>query len=270
MHQSSSHFSSNPSLQITPMSVSSPLAAMPSFDNKGLDPTQVSLSRLQQVIGMLDSSLRLPNNPRAFMVYLLGLAIVFAGGFMHVLVAAQIMQAEFTLNQLQEEYRALEQQNGDIIFQIARDTNMARLQERVTAMGYVPVQEREYVFVPSERLAELATLAQSSTETSAIVAPAETTITAQPAAAVMSSANKGIGQFARWEEFWNATWRSATGGAAATMPDMTANSAPATQSSAEVTPNNTQLAKPSPNFWSVWWGQATEQGSKLLDRFNSQ
>ena len=122
MHQSSSHFSSNPSLQISPMSVSSPLAAIPSFDNNGLDPTQASLNRLQQVIGMLDSSLRLPNNPRTFTIYLFGLVIVFAGAFMHVLVAAQIMQAEFTLNQLQEEYRSLEQQNGDIIFQIARDS----------------------------------------------------------------------------------------------------------------------------------------------------
>src|SRR5262245_11239312 len=131
MPQSSSNLSSNPSLQISPMSVGSSLAPIPTFDNSGLDPAKVSLPRLQQLIGLVDTSLRLPSTPRAFIVYLLGLAIVFTGAFMHVMVAAEIMRAQFTLSQLQAEYTAIDQQNGDIIFQIARDTNMARLHDRV-------------------------------------------------------------------------------------------------------------------------------------------
>lgn len=282
MPQSSSHFSSNPSLQISPITVSSGLASIPSFDNNGLDPAQASLNRLQQVIGLLDNTLRLPNTPRAFAVYLLGLIIVFAGAFLHVLVAAQIMQAEFTLGQLKEEYSAIEQQNGDIIFKIARDTNMARLHQRVLEAGYVPVQEREYIFVPSVTIAQAATLAQGNSVNnpaamSAAVAASDTALATQPAAAVAPQTNEGGGQFALWEEFWAMTWRAAFGRSESpSTPNVTTN---VTTNVANAAPksvaNNTQPAADqpatsSPNFWSVWWEQASDQGSKLLDQFRSQ
>jgi hypothetical protein len=225
---------------------------MPSFDNDGLDPAQVSLNRLQQMIGFLDSTLRLPNNPRAFMVYLVGLAIVFAGAFMHVLIAAQIMQAEFTLSQLQDEFRAIEQQNGDIIFQIARDTNMARLQERVVAEGYVTVQEREYVYVPSEIPADTGILAADKA-----VKPVASA--AQPVATPATAnfrATQEKGQFARWEEFWNTTWRSAT------------SSGVAASSSPSVSTASTSISDlPAADFWSSWWEEATSRGAQLLEQF---
>lgn len=251
MHQPSTHFSSSQSLQISPMSVSSPLsvASMP-FDNNGLDPAQASLNRLQQVICLLDSSLRLPNNPQAFMVYLVGLAIVFAGAFMHVFIAAQIMQAEFRLNQLQEEYRAIEQQNGDIIFQIARDTNLTRLQERVVAEGYVPVQKREYVYVPNASLADTAVAMESQPELTA--QPAADTYSVVPS--VVPSVVQGTGYIARWEEFWNTTWRSATGDGV---------------SASSATPKEARKSAPAGDFWSTWWKQTTTSGSKLLEQFRN-
>jgi hypothetical protein len=272
MHQSSSHFSSNPSLQISPMSVSSPLSvtSIPSFDKDGLAPAHASLNWLQQIIGVLDTSLRLPNTPRAFAIYLAGLVIVFTGAFMHVLMAAQIMQAEFRLNQLQQEYRTIEQQNGDILFQIARDSNMARLKERVVAHGYVPVQEREYVFIPTKSLTGSGTAAEITsqantgirTDTSAnnhTANSATSNHVTEPAVAVPSSINMATtnlegGQFARWEEFWNMTWRSATG--ASVNASSAANSA--------------QTANTTPSFWSAWWEQATENGAKLLDQFRGR
>ena len=269
--QSSPHFSSNPSLQISPMSASPRLAspklsvtALPSFDADALDPAQ-SLNRPQQIIDLLDSSLRLPNSPRAFMTYLLGLIIVFAGAFVHVLMAAQIMQAKFELAQLQEEYRAIEQQNGDIIFQIARDSNMNRLQERVLAQGYVQVEEREYVFVAPQMLAGVennstvsnstvsnSTEAQAANNEETPVASASTQATAAalPSAA---TANIGAGQFAQWEEFWRMAWLSAP-------------SANATMSQA----STSQISNAAPAFWSTWWEQTTERGSKLLDQFRNQ
>ena len=267
MHQSSSHFSSNPSLQIAPMSVSSSLASMPSFDNTGID--QASLTRLQQVIGLLDSSLRLPDNPRAFMVYCLGLAIVFAGAFMHVMISAQIMQAEFTLSQLQEEYVAIEQQNGDIIFQIARDTNMARLQERVIQGGYVPVQEREYVFVPNETTAAIAqatTLPENNTQAAVAVAPDAVTATAESPVANIPATNYG-GQFAQWEAFWSNLMRG--GGEAsgiATVASATSN----TSANSQLSKSQLSKSTSTTNFWSVWWEQASAQGEKLLEQFSGQ
>lgn len=272
MPQSSSHFSSNPGLNITPMPMptmpGSPLAAIPSFDNKGIDPAQASLNRLQQLIGFLDSTLRLPSTPRAFMVYLLGLAIVFTGAFLHVLVAAQIMQAEFTLSKLQEEYRAIEQQNGDIIFRIARDSNMARLHERVVAQGYGPAETREYLFVPNKAIARsTGETTDETTDATVAVAQSSAQVEAAPAveptaasqAAQPTTANLG-GQFARWEEFWTNTLRSATGAVTA------APAVPASTKQGIVA----RSVQPPANFWSVWWEEATKQGSQLLERFRSQ
>lgn len=270
MSQSSSHFSSNPSLNIARMSVSSPLASMPSFDKNGIDPTQESLNRLQQIIGILDSTLRLPNTPRAFAVYLVGLVIVFAGAFMHVLVAAQIMQAEFTLSQLQDEYLAIEQQNGDIIFKIARDTNMERLHQRVLEMGYVPAEEREYIIVApsSENLASTFASESSTLAATVVEAPALETAALKSDAQVSTAVNANVGgnvnasvsggQWARWEEFWSTTLRSATG---STSPAANTGS----DQSSPVSP-----APTNPNFWAVWWEQASAQGSKLLEQFSGQ
>jgi hypothetical protein len=237
-----------------------------------LDPAQASLNWLQQVVGLLDSSLRLPNSPRAFMIYLLGLVIVFAGAFMHVLLAAQIMQAEFTLNQLQEEYLVIEQQNSEIIFQIARDTNLVRLQQRVLDEGYAPVQEREYVFLPSERvpdatLVEAATPTEGSAEADGMLAPMVATD-----ATALTATSWGVGQFASWEVFWSTVLRPANGGStssnAATRQDMSQKTV--ASHAASTKDATVQLSKTSPNFWSVWWEHASEQGSKLLDQFSGQ
>jgi hypothetical protein len=271
MPQTSSHFSSNPSLQISPMSVSSPLASIPSFDNNGVD-TQGSLNRLQQIIGLLDSTLRLPSTPRAFMVYLLGLAIVLAGAFLHILVAAQIMQAEFTLAQLQEEYRAIEQQNGDIIFQIARDTNMARLHERVVSQGYGPVQEREYVIarkMPVAKASTDATVAESSAQAIAPAATDAPLAASEPVIAPTPVTTMIGGQFARWEAFWTAQWQS-TFGNASTPAASTPNTQNVNNTAAEVVATDARPTNGSTNFWSVWWGEASEQGTKLLEQFSSQ
>jgi hypothetical protein len=273
MPQSSSHFSSNPSLNIAPMQVASPL---PTFSNRATDPTQPSTNGLRQLVGLVDSTLRLPDSPRAFAVYLLGLCIVFIGAFLHVLVAAQIMQAEFRLNQLREEYRIIEQQNGDIIFQIARDTNMQRLHERVLARGYVPVQEREYLFPSSTALAKLKSPIAPATEAVAqgtISAETEPVQAVAPQAAVQASLTENLGgQFARWEEFWYSTWRAATGRPPITPSTVTTGLSAdiSADISADLSAGSAQISKSNTNFWAVWWEQASEQGSKFLERFSSQ
>jgi hypothetical protein len=242
------------------------VASIPTFDNGGVDPAQASLNRLQQIIGALDSTLRLPNSPRAFAVYLLGLSIVLVGAFLHVYVAAQIMQAEFTLNQLREEYRSIEQQNGDIIFQISRDTNMARLYERVKAMGYVPVQEREFIFAPNEMVVTAPEGVENIASSTHPAATSENAPLAQAALEVTPASTLGSslgGQVGRWEEFWQQTLRAATGSVAA------APNVPAEQTPSKTT-GSTQRSDATPNFWAVWWEQASEQGEKLLDQIRGQ
>jgi hypothetical protein len=284
----SSNFTSTPSLNISKISVGAPVTSLPAFDKHGLNPA--SLNRLQQAIGFVDSSLRLPDNPRAFGIYLLGLLIVFIGAFLQVLVSAQIMQAEVTLARLQEDFRAIEQQNGDLAFQIARDSNMERLHERVLANGYEPVTEREYIIRPSEALAsaplettapDVATTAAAgaveSTVTSAGVASAGVAAEAVTPATAQTGLSSNLGgQVARWEEFWSNTWR-----ATFSAPRLTPDNAPANISanpSTTIVPgtfdptalSKTQPSQNNPNFWAVWWEQASDQGAKLLDQLSSR
>jgi hypothetical protein len=233
------------------------VAALPSFGADGLDQAQLSLNRLQQLINLLDSSLRLPNNPRAFMIYLLGLSIVFAGAFVHVLIAAQITQAEFALTKLQEEYRSIEEQNGHIIFQIARDTNLMSLHARVVEQGYVPVQEREYVFVPADTLLDSSALANAEQNKAAQPTVSQPATAAQATAlmnSINSDAQTNIGQFARWEEFF----------AVGTNPNAALTSASNTGVS------NTGASIDTPAFWSTWWEQTTARGSELIKEFSAQ
>jgi hypothetical protein len=220
------------------------------------------------------------------MVYLLGLAIVLVGAFLHILVAAQIMQAEFTLGQLKEEYRAIEQQNGDIIFQIARDTNMAKLHERVVGQGYVPVQEREYVFARKMPLAITASEVVQSTESDNSVAPATVTADAplaatEPMVTATPLSTMIGGQFARWEAFWTAQWQGTFGNLSTNPANISSNAqsnAAAVDAAASATANtlsdtvatDAEPTTESTNFWSVWWAEASEQGTKLLEQFSSQ
>ena len=271
----SSNFTSTPSLHVSKMSVTAPLTSIPSFDKQGLD--QASRNWLHQAINVIDSSLRLPDNPRAFGIFLLGLLIVFIGGFLQVLISAQIMQAEITLARFQEEYRVVEQQNGDLIFQIARDSNMARLYDRVVANGYVPVDEREYIFKSNNfELDEAVASASQGTNAEAgaaagVVASiaaeqavvSETTLaeTTMPAAAQVNLTSGWGGQVARWEEFWSNAWRAATGGVRASTLSQTQSVQPAQSNPASQ--NN-------PNFWAVWWEQASDQGTKLLEQIRGQ
>jgi hypothetical protein len=253
------------------LSVTAPLGTMPA----GVDPARDSLNRLQQLVDAIDSTLRLPNSPRAFAVYLLGLFIVFIGAFLHVLVAAQIMQAEFTLAQLQEEYRAIEQQNGDIIFQIARDSNMARLHQEIVRAGYVPVKDREYIFVPptfaSGEPGDTADTVAATDDPALLAATPATMDAAQKAAIVAATqpdlaatntrTNTSSGQWARWEDFW----RNTLGLTARELAEsQTASTSAITASTA------TSLSSATPNFWAVWWEQASEQGAKLLEQIRGQ
>ena len=293
MPQSSSHLSSNFPSNFTPnstlntvaspMAVASPLTTMPTFHQNGLDAT--SRTRLQQVVGLMDSTLRLPDNPRAFGVYLLGLLIVFTGAFLHVLVAAQIMQAEVTLARLEEDFHAIEQQNGDIIFQIARDSNLTRLHERVLAHGYVPVQEREYVFRPTTALAAVTpttpvppadALAASTLPAATLPAAntgADSAANILPATYTSLSSNLG-GQVAQWEEFLFNTFRTATGRAPiAATAGASSNVAHATSASGATSAALTEMSQPvsrNENFWAVWWEQASAQGTKLLDQLRGE
>jgi hypothetical protein len=116
------------------------------FDSSPANPS--ALQGLSRLIDTLDRYLRLPSTPQAFTLYLAGLALIFIGALLHVLVAAQIMAAQIQLGGLNSEYALIEQQNGELIFNIARFLSLERIQERAVGLGFGPATERKYVLVP--------------------------------------------------------------------------------------------------------------------------
>jgi hypothetical protein len=239
MSQSGSPFSSSSfSPSSFPTTSTLPLRAQ--------QPTAARAQGLRRAVGILDSAFYLPDSPRAFMIYLLGLAIIFAGAFMHVLVAAQITEAQFRISQLRQEYRAIEQQNSELIFEIARETNLARLQARAREAGYVPVQQRDYVVIPATT-SDLAAAAPVALGTVALgtVAPG----TAHPAIAQLAPGQPVPAQPATQLTNWQAFWRGLQPQPTHTTP---------TQAGVQVKSHATV-------GWQAWWQSTLERGAEFVE-----
>jgi hypothetical protein len=128
-------------------SLSSLSTLAPPFDPHATGASAPALPGLVRLIDTLDRALRLPSTPREFLLFLAGLVLIFTGALLHVLVAAQIMAAEIQLNALDQQAALIEQQNGELTFQIARESNIMELQAQAVSQGYGPATQREYVFV---------------------------------------------------------------------------------------------------------------------------
>ena len=184
MPRTSTSFSPNPVLRMASGQTVAGTSSLPSlsalttpFDqHTGGAPALQGLGRF---IDTLDRYLRLPSTPQGFMLYLAGLTLVFTGALLQVLVAAQIMAAKIELAALESEIALIEQQNGDLIFEISRYLNFGELQVQALSMGYGPATAREYVFV--EEPAPLAAAPASAAEPPAPLTPAATPPTASPA-----------------------------------------------------------------------------------------
>ena len=194
MPRTSASFSPNPALR---MASGQAVAGSPSlstltspFDH---DANPAAWQGLARLIDTLDRYLRLPSTPRAFMLYLAGLILVFTGALLHVTVAAQVMAAKIELADLNRQYALIEQQNGDLIFRISRHSNVMRLQEQAAGLGYVPATEREYIFVPSE---SAPAMAAAPTPSTAQPAPVVTTPSTTPV-----TERSGQAPWRAWSEY---------------------------------------------------------------------
>src|SRR5690606_21827998 len=85
------------------------------------------------------------------------------GMTLHISLSAEILQAEVRVYELQSEYERIGQQNSELIWQIARESSLERLQHRVAGLGYAPITEREYVPVVVEGTPMASTAAAAAT-----------------------------------------------------------------------------------------------------------
>lgn len=217
-------------------------SALRTFDRATLD-TALSLNRLQALLDIFDRYLRLPNTPRAFSLYLAALLLVSAGATLYVSLAAKILETQVQLTRMEQQLATAEQQNGDLLWQIARDTNMQTLHTRIEAAGYIPVKEREYVTVSSD---PLPLAAQPDA-----VAPVAHTLSA-PAAQRAPSA---------WQAFFAQRWHTTPSIA---LPAVLPTALPATLRSSQVSLPAASDGNPAADRWRLWWEQTLARGAELV------
>jgi hypothetical protein len=122
------------------------------FQNSAL-PTAVDLPHPLPHAGSLRTLKRLLRAiplPRTGKDYLLWTFIMVAvAGLvsLQIWISLQITQAEQALVVLQREYRLIEQENAEILWQISQFTQLERIQIESQRMGYVPALKREYRWV---------------------------------------------------------------------------------------------------------------------------
>jgi hypothetical protein len=102
-------------------------------------------SRLERMVHGIDRSLPLPTTPRGYLLYLCGLILITGGMGILTLMSAQILEAKAHLRQLTAEHEKLQQSNSELVWLIARESNLERIQRRLAGKGYVAVTDVEYV-----------------------------------------------------------------------------------------------------------------------------
>ncbi len=100
------------------------------------------------VLRTLGTTISLPTSPRTFVLFLLSLVAVCVGMVMHITLSMQIWQTSSQIEILQAEYRAIEQQNTALVWDIAQKSTLESIRQRAAAMGYAIPLTRHYVAAP--------------------------------------------------------------------------------------------------------------------------
>lgn len=210
--------------------------------------SSASLLRLARLIAQLDRSVPLPSTAQGFFLYSLGLLFLVLVGVSHVYLSAQILQAEVQLRELKNVHGLIEQQNSELVWQIARETDLARLQSKLVALGYVPASDIRYVMVPArgtqESLLALETAAPTGEQS-------ETT--------AGKRSERGIDLWGQLMAYLNAGVRQPEENVPAFAQE------PANRPVVQVGAGE----KPQPHeWWRNWWHQVWQQSSSTLQRLN--
>lgn len=103
--------------------------------------------RFRQTMQALDQNIWLPDSPATFAFYIVAITVLCGGLFLHINLSAQITQTHFDIASIEGKYYEIERESAEIVSQIAIATSMFDIYGRATALGYVPVTDRNKNFV---------------------------------------------------------------------------------------------------------------------------
>ena len=85
---------------------------------------------------------------------LLILALLGLIGWLHLTLASRMAALSHQIGQLEERKASLQRENAQLILEITRLQDLSRLRARALELGFVPIEQPQYVFVtdwPSEQ-----------------------------------------------------------------------------------------------------------------------
>jgi len=102
---------------------------------------------------LLAQTLRLPDTWQSFLLFTLAILLVCGGLILHLQLSATILQDTIALRQLQAEEGVIQKENANLVWAIAQETDLNRVQTRATELGYEPAFQRNYVIIPGSAVA---------------------------------------------------------------------------------------------------------------------
>lgn len=101
----------------------------------------------------LAQTLRLPDTWQSFLLFTLAITVACIGMILHLQLSTTILQDKFRLEVLQEEERVIAEQNANLVWAIAQETELTSVKTRATALGYEPALQRNYIIIPGDKVA---------------------------------------------------------------------------------------------------------------------
>lgn len=101
-------------------------------------------NRLERMVENVERSLPLPTSARGYLLYLCWLTLIVGGMGILTLMSAQILQARVDLQRLRDEHTLVQQRNSELVWLIARETNLERVQRRLAGKGYIATDDLDY------------------------------------------------------------------------------------------------------------------------------
>jgi hypothetical protein len=110
-------------------------------------PRDTSRNRLERLVQGMERSLPLPTSPRGYLLFLCWLILIVGGMSILALMSAQILETRVQLSRLSTQHTLIQEQNAELVWLIARETNLRHVKRRLADKGYVPLTQVEYVVI---------------------------------------------------------------------------------------------------------------------------
>lgn len=119
----------------------------PQSTQKTTDSTKGIVGRVQRAVQSFEQNIWLPDSPATFAFYIVAIAVLCGGLFLHINLSAQITSTQYRIAEVQRDYYEIERESAEIVSQVALATSMFDINNRARMLGYVPVTDQSKNFV---------------------------------------------------------------------------------------------------------------------------